>query len=92
MLKSNQVIKVKLFILFLLGISISISCNPLNMALRSKSIDKKYEYALQFYKNEQYDKAIIIFNEILPLLAGDIKEENLLIFIMRIAIIIPNNT
>ncbi len=67
-------IKVKLCLLFLLGISMS--CSPLNTALKSKSINKKYEYALQFYKNEQYDKAIVIFNEILPLLSGDKRGES----------------
>ena len=52
-----------------------ITCTPLGKALRTSSIDEKYDIAMNFYKNEEYSKAILVLNDVLPLLAGDKRGE-----------------
>lgn len=62
--------KFSLIIVLILG-----ACSPLGKALRTSSIDEKYETAIDFYKNEEYSKAILVLNDVLPLLAGDKRGE-----------------
>ena len=59
-----------LFIVLIVG-----ACTPLGKALRTSSIDEKYEIAMNFYKGEEYSKAILVLNDVLPLLSGDKRGE-----------------
>jgi outer membrane protein assembly factor BamD len=68
--------KVKNFILVgfvaLLGLS---SCGKFEKFRKSASLPVKYKAAVDYYKKKDFDKAGILFDEILPLMKGDSTQE-----------------
>lgn len=68
--------KVKNFILIgfiaLLGLS---SCGKFEKFRKSASLPIKYKAAVDYYKKKDFDKAGILFDEILPLMKGDSTQE-----------------
>jgi outer membrane protein assembly factor BamD len=68
--------KVKNFILVgfvvLLGLS---SCGKFEKFRKSASLPVKYKAAVDYYKKKDFDKAGILFDEILPVLKGDSTQE-----------------
>ncbi len=56
----------------LLGLS---SCGKFEKFRKSASLPMKYKAAVDYYKKKEFDKAGILFDEILPLMKGDSTQE-----------------
>ncbi|MHA8075790.1 outer membrane protein assembly factor BamD [Aquirufa sp. TARAVU-A1A] len=56
----------------LLGLS---SCGKFEKFRKSASLPVKYKAAVDYYKKKDFDKASILFDEILPLMKGDSTQE-----------------
>ncbi|WP_040664697.1 outer membrane protein assembly factor BamD [Nafulsella turpanensis] len=65
----------KLFVLLPLLVLLATSCSEFRKIQRSGDWEKKYEAALEYYKNEEYGKAAILLEEVLPLTKGTSKAE-----------------
>ena len=61
---------------FIILISFS-SCGKYQKILKSNDVNYKYEQAVNFYKDAEFNKALPIFNELLPLFKGTAKAEEL---------------
>ncbi|MEY4384315.1 MAG: hypothetical protein RI995_1857 [Bacteroidota bacterium] len=59
---------------FVLMLTLS-SCGKFEKFRKSASLPKKYEAAIKYYKTKEFDKAGILFDEILPLMKGDSTQE-----------------
>lgn len=66
-----------LFILagFLLFLLVSTSCSKFQKIQKSNDLDKKYQAALNYYKNKEYSKAGLLFEELIPILRGTKESE-----------------
>lgn len=51
------------------------SCGKFEKFRKSASLPKKYEAAVDYYKKKEFNKAGILFDEILPLMKGDSTQE-----------------
>ncbi len=56
----------------LLGLS---SCGKFEKFRKSANLPTKYKAAVDYYKKKDFDKASILFDEILPLMKGDSTQE-----------------
>ncbi|MDR6560969.1 MULTISPECIES: outer membrane protein assembly factor BamD [unclassified Arcicella] len=64
--------KFLLFILFALTLS---ACSNFEKIRKMTDEKKKYDAAIRFFKKGQYDKASILFEELLPILTGTDQQE-----------------
>jgi len=62
--------------IFIIIASIS-SCSKYQKVLKSDDINYKYEQAVKYYKNAEFNKALPIFNELLPIFKGTNKAEEI---------------
>ncbi|NND93531.1 MAG: outer membrane protein assembly factor BamD [Flavobacteriales bacterium] len=67
-----------IFFVFLL-ISLS-SCSKFTKLQKENDLDKKYDGALEYYKEEEFLKASILLEELIPLVRGTNKSENVLYY------------
>ncbi len=56
------------------------SCSEYNKLLKSSDLDKKYEMALKYYDKGDYDRAVALLEELMPLYRGTAKAENILYY------------
>lgn len=59
-----------LFILILSGIAALSSCSKFTKLQKSPDVDKKYAAAIAYYEDEQYYKAGLLLEELIPILRG----------------------
>ena len=65
-------------LIFLLLASLVItSCSRYNRVMKSTDIELKYEYAIKYYTEENYNKAYPLMEEIIPLYRGTERSEEL---------------
>jgi outer membrane protein assembly factor BamD len=64
--------KILVTIIALIGLS---ACGKFEKFRKNASVPAKYKAALDYYKKEEFDKAGILFDEVLPLLTGDSTQE-----------------
>lgn len=64
-------------LLFLLSTLLIISCGSYNKALKTKDMPKKYAYAKGYYDDQEYEKAIPLFEELLTYYKGTDSSEML---------------
>ncbi|MBX2843509.1 MAG: outer membrane protein assembly factor BamD [Flammeovirgaceae bacterium] len=62
--------------LFVVGLIWLASCSPLTRVLKNPDINEKYQFALEFYENEDYYRAGLVFEDLLPNMAGKAEAEN----------------
>ena len=72
--------KKTLFIGILLGVLGLTSCSKFTRLQKENDLDKKYEGALDYYDEEEYLKASILLEELIPLVRGTAKSENVLYY------------
>ena len=76
-LSLNKFFFMKQFLsIFIIIASIS-SCSKYQKVLKSDDINYKYEQAVKYYKNAEFNKALPIFNELLPIFKGTNKAEEI---------------
>lgn len=68
--------KARHYILLLTVLVLTGSCSELRRLQKSESVQEKYEGAVRFYEEEDYYRAGILFEEILPFLRGSEQAEN----------------
>ncbi len=54
---------------------INLGCSEYQKVLKSTDYEYKYEKALEYYKNEQYAKAVAVLEGLIPIYRGTNKEE-----------------
>ena len=64
--------KILIALIALIGLS---ACGKFEKFRKSASVPSKYKAALDYFKKEEFDKAGILFDEVLPLLTGDSTQE-----------------
>lgn len=69
-MKFRNVLLIGLVFVFALS-----SCGKFEKFRKSASLPKKYEAAVDYYKKKEFNKAGILFDEILPLMKGDSTQE-----------------
>ena len=69
-MKLNYSFVLGLFLIFALG-----SCGKFEKFRKSANLPTKYKAAVDYYKKKDFDKAGILFDEILPLMKGDSTQE-----------------
>lgn len=52
-----------------------ISCSEYSKLLKSSDADLKYMKALEYYKNEEYGKAMALFEDLIPIVRGTTRAE-----------------
>ncbi|MBL4593055.1 MAG: outer membrane protein assembly factor BamD [Flavobacteriales bacterium] len=62
------------FLIVLIAV-ISAGCSKYQKLLKSSDMDLKYEAALMYYDNEKYEKAMPLFEELIPLFRGTERAE-----------------
>jgi outer membrane protein assembly factor BamD len=62
------------FIIVLIAV-ISASCSKYQKLLKSSDMDAKYIAALEYYENEKYDRAMALFEELIPIFRGTDRAE-----------------
>jgi len=67
----------KQFFLFIFFASTLYSCSKYQKVLKSDDINFKYEQAVKYYKNSEFNKALPIFNELIPIFKGTNKAEEI---------------
>lgn len=69
-----------LYILFFASLFFS-SCGEFNKVLKSTDYEYKYSKAKEYYLAEDYNKAIVLFDEVYPIIRGSEKSEEALYLI-----------
>ena len=64
-------------VIALLAVILAFSCNRYNRLLKSSDTELKYEWAMKFYTDQEYNKAFPLMEEIIPLYRGSAKSEEL---------------
>lgn len=72
-----QTSNMKNFIITILSSILLISCSKYQRLLKSSDVELKYEGAVKYYAEEEYNKAFPLLEEILPLYRGSDKSEEL---------------
>ncbi|MGB0887488.1 MAG: outer membrane protein assembly factor BamD [Vicingaceae bacterium] len=54
---------------------LSASCSKYQAILKSSDLDLKYEAAIKYYDDERYDRAVVLFEELIPLFRGTDRSE-----------------
>lgn len=67
--------KTNRFILFILSAVILTACSNFEKVRKMTDEKKKYAAAVKYFKKGQYDKASILFEELLPILTGTDQQE-----------------
>ena len=67
--------KTNRFILFILSVVILTACSNFEKVRKMTDEKKKYAAAVKYFKKGQYDKASILFEELLPILTGTDQQE-----------------
>ena len=67
----------KQFFLFIFFASTLYSCSKYQKVLKSDDINFKYEQAVKYYNNSEFNKALPIFNELIPIFKGTNKAEEI---------------
>ncbi len=62
------------FLIVLIAI-ITVSCSRYQKLLKSSDMDLKYEAAIKYYDDEKYEKAMALFEELIPLFRGTERAE-----------------
>ena len=62
------------FLIVLIAI-VSASCSKYQKLLKSSDMDLKYEAAIKYYDDEKYEKAMTLFEELIPLFRGTERAE-----------------
>lgn len=65
----------KLFPFLVLVILFLVGCSKYQRILKGKDFDLKYETAVSLYENEKYEKALPLFEELVPLFRGTDRAE-----------------
>lgn len=63
------------FLLFILFAVVLTACSNFEKVRKTTDEKKKYAAAIKYYKKGQYDKASILFEELLPILTGTDQQE-----------------
>lgn len=66
--------RIQLFVLFVLALSI-LGCSKFRRIQRSGDWNIKYEAAIKYYEEEDYNKAILLLEEVLPIIRGTEEAE-----------------
>lgn len=64
-----------IFTAFLLFSLCLFSCSKFQKIQKSSSVDEKYQAAVKYYEKKDYDKAALLFEEIIPLINGTKEAE-----------------
>lgn len=64
-------------IIILTSLIFTTACNRYNRLLKSNDIELKYEYAIKYYNEGNYNKSYPLLEEIIPLYRGTEKSEDL---------------
>ena len=67
----------KHFLTFSLIVLTFFSCGQYQKILKSDDVNFKYSEAVKYYKNSEFNKALPIFNELLPIFKGTSKSEEI---------------
>lgn len=70
-------LKNKLLFFFISSLILTTACNRYNRLLKSNDIELKYEYAIKYYDEGNYNKSYPLLEEIIPLYRGTEKSEDL---------------
>jgi len=62
---------------FLLFLSLLSSCGEYHKVLKGDNIEKKYEMAKNFFNEEEYQKAVLLLEDILPFFRASAKNEKI---------------
>jgi len=65
-----------LLIIFFVLTSI-FSCSKYQKVLKSDDVNYKYDQAVKYYNNAEFNKALPIFNELIPIFKGTLKAEEI---------------
>ena len=76
-LSLNKFFFMKQFLSIFIIIASIFSCSKYQKVLKSDDINYKYEQAVKYYKNAEFNKALPIFNELLPIFKGTNKAEEI---------------
>lgn len=71
---SNKTIYIIPVVLIAMGLG---SCSGYEKLLKSGDVDLKYKKGLEYYENEQYMKAVTLFEQVIPRMKGTEKSEEL---------------
>ena len=64
----------KQLLFYILLITSVLSCSKYQKVLKSDDVNFKYSQAVKYYKNAEFNKALPIFNELIPIFKGTNKE------------------
>ena len=67
----------KHFLTFSIIVLTFFSCGKYQKILKSDDVNFKYSEAVKYYKNSEFNKALPIFNELLPIFKGTSKSEEI---------------
>ena len=67
----------KQLLFYILLITSVLSCSKYQKVLKSDDVNFKYSQAVKYYKNAEFNKALPIFNELLPIFKGTSKSEEI---------------
>lgn len=73
--------KIKQIVLTLLISLTFISCSKFNALIKSNNTQEKYDKALEFYHNKKYNKAMALFENIMPNMIGTAQEDTVLFYV-----------
>ena len=64
-------------VIYILLITSIFSCSKYQKVLKSDDVNFKYSQAVKYYKNAEFNKALPIFNELIPIFKGTNKAEEI---------------
>ena len=67
----------KQLLFYILLITSVLSCSKYQKVLKSDDVNFKYSQAVKYYKNAEFNKALPIFNELIPIFKGTNKAEEI---------------
>jgi len=73
-------VKVKYILLAVAFLSIVVSCNKYDKALKNADMDTKYQMAMKYYEKGNYVKAVNLFEELVSVYRGTAKAEGILFY------------
>lgn len=69
------------YLFFLFSIVVLTSCSEYNKILKNPDVQKKYEAAKVYYEEEEYEKALSLFDELGTIMRGGPESENVHFYI-----------
>lgn len=80
-IRNKELINCLLLIVYcLLVIIFSSSCSEYNRLLKSTDYNKKYDAAVKYYDNQEYVKALALFEELISIFRGTAKAEKIMYY------------